>query len=179
MDAIAQQATVGLQLGLTRTAQADPPFLALQVRPAAHQASRQMAQLRQLNLQLTFMGTRPLGEDIQNQPGAIDDAALAQTFQVALLRWRQRVVEQHDGGLGFSDGLGNFLRLAFADKIFGMGSFAATGNYAQRLYAGGGDQRFKLAQIFAIFFLRKIDMNQYGLFTGFVTSNKGGTSQTA
>lgn len=32
--------------------------------PAAHQARSQMAQLRQLNLQLTLMGTRTLGENI-------------------------------------------------------------------------------------------------------------------
>ena len=63
-DAITQQTTVGFELGFTRTTQTYPAFLSFKVGPATHQARSQMAQLRQLNLQLTLMGTGTLGENI-------------------------------------------------------------------------------------------------------------------
>lgn len=63
-NTITQQTTVGFELGFTRTAQTNPALLPFKVGPATDQTRSHMAQLRQLNLQLTFMGTRTLGKNI-------------------------------------------------------------------------------------------------------------------
>jgi hypothetical protein len=63
-NTITQKTTVGFELGFTRATQTNPAFLSFKVGPATHQARRQVTQLRQLNLQLTLMGTRTLGKNI-------------------------------------------------------------------------------------------------------------------
>ena len=68
----AQQTAVGFELGFTRPAQTNPPFLTLKVSPATDQTGRLKLQLRQFNLQLTFMGTRTLGKNIENQTGTVE-----------------------------------------------------------------------------------------------------------
>ena len=86
LDALLQQATVGFQLRFAGTAQADrTAALAFQVGPAAHQARGHVAQLREFDLQLAFVAARALREDVQDQAGAVDHAALQRLFQVAFL----------------------------------------------------------------------------------------------
>ena len=63
-NTITQQTTVGFELGFTRTAQTNPAFLPFKVGPATNQTRGQMTQLRQFNLQLTFVGTCTLSKNI-------------------------------------------------------------------------------------------------------------------
>src|ERR1700722_7182320 len=77
-------APVRLDLGLTRTAGADPatasyPATSLpgQRFPPATQARQQILHLRQFDLRLAFLALGVLGEDIQDQGGAIDHLDLA------------------------------------------------------------------------------------------------------
>src|SRR5262249_48646827 len=93
LHAFPEQAAVGLQLRFTRPAQSDTTFLPLQVSPAAHQARRQMLELRKLDLQLAFMTARTLRKYIQDQTDAIDDAARELLFEIALLRRRELMIE--------------------------------------------------------------------------------------
>jgi hypothetical protein len=72
--------------------------LALEVGPAAHQARGHVLELGQLDLQLAFVRTRALGEDVEDQAGAVDDAALGELLEVALLHRRERVVDQDQVG---------------------------------------------------------------------------------
>jgi hypothetical protein len=44
-----------------------------------------MLQLRQLNLQLALMALRALGEDVQYQPGTVQNPRLNGALQVAFL----------------------------------------------------------------------------------------------
>ena len=55
--------------------------LALQMGPAADQARGHVLELCQFDLQLAFVRTRALGEDVEDQAGAIDDAALGVAFR--------------------------------------------------------------------------------------------------
>src|SRR5690606_7207738 len=66
LDAGAEQPAVGFELRLARTPQTDAALLPLQVRPASHQASREMTQLCKYELQLTFKAAGPVGEDVEN-----------------------------------------------------------------------------------------------------------------
>lgn len=63
--------------------------------PAAHQTRAHVLKLGQFDLQLAFMGTRPLGEDIEDQPGTVKHATLEHTFKVTLLTGREGVIENH------------------------------------------------------------------------------------
>ncbi len=116
-DPLLQQAAVGFQLGFTRPAQADgTAALALQVGPAADQPRGHVAQLRQFHLQLAFVAVRTLGEDVQDQAGAVDHPALQELLQVALLRRRQGMVDQHQVGAGGLGGRLDLVQLAGADQ---------------------------------------------------------------
>jgi len=74
---------------------AEAAALPLQVRPAAHQARRQVLQLRQFHLQLAFAGLRALGEDAQDQLGAVEHLAAEFPLEIALLAGRQFMIEDH------------------------------------------------------------------------------------
>jgi hypothetical protein len=62
-------------LGFSVTSHADAAFLAGQVAPEPGQARQEVLQLRQLDLQLALLGLGALGEDIQDQGGAIQNFA--------------------------------------------------------------------------------------------------------
>ena len=64
--------------------QADTALLPFEVGPAADQPRAHVFELRQFDLQLALVGTRPLGEDVQNQAGAIKHTAFERTLEVAL-----------------------------------------------------------------------------------------------
>ena len=75
------QPPVDLELLLARAAGlADAAALALQVGPAAHQPRRQVLELRELDLQLAFAASRALREDVQDQLGAVEHAAVQRRF---------------------------------------------------------------------------------------------------
>jgi hypothetical protein len=57
-----------------------------------------------------------LGKNIENEAGPINHAGLEQTLQIALLGWRQRMVEDYEVELKISDGIANFLGFARSDK---------------------------------------------------------------
>src|SRR5690606_24148085 len=93
LHTLLQQASVRLELGLARPAQADgAAALAFQVGPAADQTGRDVAQLRQFDLQFALGAARALREDVQDQARAVDDPAFQRPLQVALLDRAERVV---------------------------------------------------------------------------------------
>ena len=64
--------------------------------PAAAQARQPVAQLRELDLHHALLARRVLGEDVEDQRDAVDDVDREQLLEVALLRGRELVVEDHD-----------------------------------------------------------------------------------
>ena len=91
-----QTPAVDFELGLTRTAGADTRTLLAQLETAAAQARQPVAQLRELDLHRAFLARRVLGEDVEDQRDAVDDVDREHLLQVALLRGRELVVEDHD-----------------------------------------------------------------------------------
>src|SRR5213080_4755135 len=96
---LTDQAPVRLELGLAGSAQTDASLLPLEVSPSTHETRRQVLELRKLHLQLAFCAVRSLGEDVEDQAGSIDDAAIQRALQIALLRAGQRVVEDNKVGI--------------------------------------------------------------------------------
>ena len=93
-----QQSAVGLELRLAGTAQADAALLPFEVRPAAHQARRQVLELRELDLELALEAAGALREDVEDQAAAVEHAPAGQLLEIALLAGRQRVVDEDEVG---------------------------------------------------------------------------------
>lgn len=163
-DAHAQQASVGFQLGLTRTAQADTAFLPFEVGPAAYQPRAHVLQLRQFHLQLAFVGTCALGEDVEDQPGPVEYAALERSLEVALLAGRQGVVENHQLDVFGLDQVVQLLDLATADKIFGARLVAGDADECHRFRAGRTHQLLELLRVFTRLGVLPFQMHQNSLF---------------
>ena len=124
---------VGLELGLARAPRADAAAQALQVLPLAHEAREQIGKLGQLDLELALHGPRPLGEDVQDEGGAIDDLEAERPPEVSLLDGGERIVGDHEvGGLSLGRGL-ELVDLAFPEIELGRWRRAFLGDAAHHL----------------------------------------------
>ena len=112
---------VALQLGLAGAAGADGALLALQVGPHAQQPGEQILVLGQLHLEAALPGPRPLGEDVQNQGGAVQHLDLQLLPQHPLLGGGQAVVKDHHVRVHGPDQLPDLRHLALADEGAGVG----------------------------------------------------------
>ena len=90
------QPPVGLQLRLARASQADAALLPLEVGPSAHQARRQVRELRELHLQLAFEAARALRKYVENQPVTVQNSTICELLEVAFLARSQGLVDEHE-----------------------------------------------------------------------------------
>ncbi len=134
------QTAVDFELFLAGATQADATALPLKMRPAAYQAGRQMFQLGEFHCQLAFRTAGALGEDVENQCAAVDDAAGKLALKIALLHARQWMVEDHQFSTVFGAGRTNLFNLAATSEERGVRLFAATSDHAGRIRAGSGSQ---------------------------------------
>ena len=155
-----QQTPVGFQLGFTRAAHADTAALTLKVSPAANQPGAHVVKLSQFNLELAFMGTGALGENIENQAGTVNHATLENTFEVTFLTGREDVIEDHQIGFFGVDQVAKFLDLAAADQIFGGWPMTRHVKKRNGLGAGRICQLLKLLRIFARLRVLSIQVNE-------------------
>ena len=90
--------------------------MACTIRAAARQSRKQIAELREFHLQatLTRMGARR--KYIQNQLGTIDDFGVQLFFEVALLRGREVVIEDHQAGARAVDFGREFFHFALTNE---------------------------------------------------------------
>jgi hypothetical protein len=181
-----QQAAIGLQLGFSRTAQADTALLALQVGPAPHQPCAHVLQLCQFHLQLALVGAGALGEDIQNQAGAIQHPAFELLLEVAFLARTERVVEHDNLGFVPPDLLPDLLEFAAADKRPGMGSVPLPHHIRSRIPSCGQDELLEFPGIFPFGFTGKIQVDEHSPFARigaikeqYYLSGRGGKSRRA
>jgi hypothetical protein len=148
--ALAEQPAVGLELGLTRAAQADAALLALEVGPAPHQAAGDVPQLRELDLELAFVAAGALREDVEDQGVAVEHAAADELLEVAFLARRERMVDEHHVAAGVGDDLADLLGLAAADEEPGFGAVATPRHGGDRLHAGGLRELRELVEVFLL-----------------------------
>jgi hypothetical protein len=90
-----------------------------------------MFELRQLHLELAFPRAGALGEDIQNERGAIENLATEDSFQVARLGTGQLVVGYDRVHFQFLATGGKLGGLAGADERAGHGGFELLGGGAR------------------------------------------------
>ena len=87
-----------------------------------------MLKLGQFNLQFALVGAGPLGENIQDQPGAVEHPAFELALEIALLAGAQGMIEHHDLGIMQPHRIADFHQLAGADKRARMGRVPAAHN---------------------------------------------------
>ena len=116
-----RQPAVGLELALPRPAGADAAAEPLEVLPHAAHAREVVLELRQLDLELALGASRVLGEDVEDQLRAVDDARLERVLERPLLRRPQLLVhEQHLGG-GLAYALCSSVSFPFPTNVRGSG----------------------------------------------------------
>ena len=81
----ADHPAVRLELRLAWPAGADAAAEPLEVGPLPDQPRQEVRELGQLDLQLALRGARPLGEDVEDERGAIDHLDAERLGEVALL----------------------------------------------------------------------------------------------
>src|SRR3954471_1769958 len=84
--------------------------------PLPCQSGQQVLQLRQLNLQLSFVAVRALSKDVENELAAIDDSHVERRFEIALLRRGQVFIKDHQIGAQIFEARLNLLDFSPADK---------------------------------------------------------------
>jgi len=138
------------------------------VSPATHQTRAHVIELSQLDLQLAFVGTCALGEDVENQPGAIQHATLEHALEVTFLTGREDMIENDQVGLVGLDLVTQLFHLAATDEELRGGP--AIGHTEERhgIGTGGQCQFLKLLGILARLGVLTIQMNQDGPFTPFM-----------
>src|SRR5690606_487036 len=114
---VLQQASVGFDLRFTgATEESATTALALKVGPASDQTAFLIIQMRQFDLQGTFLGVRTLAENFENEPRTVDDLDVPFLFQIALLHRRQRMIDDDQPNGLFVDSFGNGLHFSRAEQ---------------------------------------------------------------
>mgnify|MGYP003693800959 CR=1 FL=1 len=85
LDAMTDHAAIGLELRFTRAPRADTPAQPLQMLPLPDEAREEIRELGELDLQLALHGPRALGEDVEDERGAVDDLEAERPAEIALL----------------------------------------------------------------------------------------------
>jgi hypothetical protein len=104
--------------------------------PAPDQPCGQILQLRQFNLQFTFMAVRALGKYIQYQTNTVYYAAIEFMLQIPFLGWTQGMVENDDVGTNLCYQIPDFIHLTTADKKPGIRIIPAAGDGSPIIQCG-------------------------------------------
>ncbi len=140
---------VDLELRLARSPGPDATGLLAQRGTAAAQAGQAVAQQGQLHLRLALGAARVLGEDVEDDRGAVDGGAAEELLEVPVLR-RGQVVVEHDGvGVEALAQRGDLLGLAAADEGRRVGSVAPLHDAAHDVGARAVHQAGQLVQLLA------------------------------
>src|SRR4029453_7602318 len=108
---------------------------ALQVLPQSAHPREVVLELRELDLELALGADRVLGEDVEDQLRAVDDARLEDVLGAALLDGRQLVVDDQGLGRRVLEGVLELRQLALADVRARVGPLAMLHELADRLHA--------------------------------------------
>src|SRR5262245_1834656 len=100
VDAFADDAAIGLDLGLARaTEKAEAAALAFEMRPRPNQPALLVDEVSELDLQAPFPRPRSPAEDLENESGAIQHLRSPCRFEIALLHRGQRMIDDDEPGL--------------------------------------------------------------------------------
>ncbi len=145
-----QAAAVDFELGLAGSARADAAPRASsgadprQMAPLPGQARLQIGELGDLDLEFARQAVGALGENIEDELGAVDDPEFEFVLQIACLRRRQAVVENDQGGAARVRQLAHLGHFAAADKGARVNFLEGLEDFARDFGARALRQRAKL-----------------------------------
>jgi len=137
---LAHPPSVHFQLGLAGPPSPDSPPEARKMRPTASQAGQQIAQLRQLDLKLSFVAPGALGKDVENQLAPIDNADLESGLEIALLRRAKILIKDHQVRLETQEALADLLHLPASDQSRRASPLQVLSEYADHERPGAPGQ---------------------------------------
>ena len=145
-DPLHDPSPVGLQLGLTRSPGQDPGTLLGHGLALAPEPGQVVAEQGQLDLDRPDPRRGVLGEDVEDQRFSVDDVALEELLQVALLRRGELVVEDHEVDVQGPGQRGQLARLPGADERGRVDLTAAHQFPIDGLGAGGVGEQLELVE---------------------------------
>ena len=120
LDPVADDPPVGLELALARAPGTDPAAGPRQVGPQLCQAWELILELGELDLEAPLVRLGVLGEDVEDEPAAVDDLDVEQALERLLLGRAQLIVGDEQVEAGLRLGRHELLRLALADVPVGI-----------------------------------------------------------
>ena len=135
---------VGFQLGFTGAPGADAAAQPGQRRALARKPGQQVPQLGKFHLQLALFAAGPLGEDIQDQRGAVNHPYTTGLFQVADLGGGQLPVKHQQVNVLLPTGLCHLLHHARTDAGGRIRGRAFLHHGEGGLRSGGAAKLFQL-----------------------------------
>ena len=146
-DPPVRQPSVGLELRLARAARADPAAEALEVLPHAAHARQVVLELRELDLELPLGRDGVLGEDVEDQLRAVDDARRERVLERTLLSRLQLIVDDQYLGLAVAVGRLQLLELSLADIRARIRPRSVLDDLCDRRDAGGTRELAQLREL--------------------------------
>lgn len=147
-DAVAHYAAILFELGFAFAAERAFAALPGQVSPGAGETWERIFHAREGDLEDGFAGVGAIGEDLEDDLFAIDDAEAGEFFPVALLGGRELFVEDDDVGVGGFGLIGELLGFAAAEEKSGCGGAQVNQGAGDDLEAEVFDELLQLGEEF-------------------------------
>ena len=160
-DAAVDFAAVGFKLGFAGSAGADAAAKLRHLNAAPGKARQHVMQLRELHLQLAFTGARVARKNIENELSAVDHAALHDSFDIALLRGGEIVIEEKKIGVHRCGRAAISSSFPAPIKVAGSGRSRRCKISPTTLRSGAARQRAQLGERFF-----RIELGNVGLVAG-------------
>ena len=110
------------------------------MRPKAPHPGKVVLELRKLDLELALGRSGVVGEDVEDDRGAIDHRPAGSLLEVALLARRELVVAGNQVGVGAGNRLLELGELALTEIVVGVGVGAPLDQLARHGYSGRAQQ---------------------------------------
>ena len=160
VDSDADLPSVGFELRFAGPSRADAAAQPGERDARADEPREQVLELRELDLPLSFLGSRAPGEDVENELRPVEHLPLDERLDIAELRRRELVVEDHHVDVCFVAGERDQIELALSDEgrrvgprpllrhtqgDIGAGGVGEAGQFLERLFGnmtalGPGDK---------------------------------------
>ena len=147
-DFLLDEAAVGLDLCFAWSAHADAAALAFEMCPEASEAGEHVLELSELDLSACGGCACVACEDVEDESGAVEDAAFHFFLEVAELCGREFVVDDDDVGVEGVLVFAYFVEFARAYIGAGVGSVEFLDDLVDGDAAGGAEEEFEFVEVF-------------------------------
>ena len=125
-----------------------------------------MLQLRELDFELAFEAARALREDVEDQPVAIEHAALDELLEVAFLAGGERVIDEDHIRLVRARDIAQLLGLTAAEEVARVGPVAPPGHGRHGARTRRERELRELLEVLRVDGRAQSQAHQYGSLTG-------------